>query len=116
VGASRTAKLLAKALDRVEARHRVTSPGSGLLFDVLLREALVEVQVELELRNERDRRRIRRAARRMNAADEVLARVPSIAAAAEEEPAPQPAAAEQRPPPGPPEWHPEHRLNSRGDL
>jgi hypothetical protein len=92
----------------------MTSPGADLSFDVMLREALVELQVELELRDERDRRRIRKAARRMHAAGILRARIPSIAAVAE---AAQRApgfgfAPAERPPPGPPVWHPEHRLNS----
>jgi len=112
--ASETAKLLAKAFDRVEARHRPSDPGADLPFEVLLREALIEVQVELEVRNERDRRKIRKAARRLHAAEELLSRIPSIAAAAEE-PGKRPgfgfAPAEQRPPPAVPAWHPDHPLN-----
>ena len=117
--ASDTAKLLARAFDRVEARHRLSDPAAELPFEVLLREALVEVQVELEMRGERDRRRIRKAARRLHAGEELLSRIPSIAASAEE-PGPGPgfgfAPAEQRPPPPVPEWHPEHPSNvPRGD-
>lgn len=71
-------------------------------FDVLLLEALTELRVEAGLLRQREHRRIRKAVRRMAAADEVLARLPGVAAAAE--------------PPSarfaPPGWHPEHHLNS----
>jgi hypothetical protein len=36
VAASGTAKLLARAFDRVEARHRLSDPGAELSFEVLL--------------------------------------------------------------------------------
>jgi hypothetical protein len=62
------------------------SPESELSFDVLLAEALIEVQVEVSMRMARDRRKMRKAAKRMHAAGEVLARIPSIAAVAEASP------------------------------
>jgi hypothetical protein len=91
---SNAAKLVARAFERAEARHYITNPDAEASFDVLLREALVEVQVELSVRRERDHRRIRKAVRRMRAAEELQARIPSIAAAAEAVPAERP--------PGPP--------------
>jgi hypothetical protein len=108
--ASSSARLLTKAFNRVEARHRVTNPESELSFDVLLAEALVEVQAVLSMRMARDLRKMRRAAKRRHADGELLARIPSIAAAAEAPPEEQAQAG--RPPPGPPAWHPEHPLNS----
>jgi transposase-like protein len=105
------AKLVARAFERAEARHRITNPDAEPSFDALLREALTEVQVTLSVRRERDHRRIRKAVRRMRAVEELQARIPSIAAAAEAAPAAAVTPAE-RPPPGPPAWHPEHRLNS----
>jgi hypothetical protein len=104
--ASKAAKLVAAAFERAEARHRITNPGAEPSFDVLLCEVLVEVQVALSVRRERDHRKIRKAVRRMRAAEELQARIPSIAAAAESAPA------DERPPPGPPPWHPEHHLHS----
>lgn len=108
------AKLLAKALERAEARHRIVNPGVEPSFVALLTEALIEVEVALELRDERDARRIRKAARRRNAAAELRARIPSIAAEAEAAPEARPGfgfAPAERPPPAVPVWHPEHRLN-----
>ena len=104
MGASKNAKRLARALERAEARHQITNPGTEMSFDVLMREALTELCVELDVRDARDLRRIRKAARRLNAAAEVRARLPGIAEAV-------------APPSGtggfgPPRWHPEHRLHS----
>ena len=102
--ASRDAKRLARALERAEARHQVTDPGSELSFDVLLLGALTEVRVEAALVRAREHRRIRKAVRRMAAADEVLARLPGVAAVVE------PSSGRF----APPEWHPDH-LNSESN-
>lgn len=95
---------MARALERAEARHRITNPGTEMSFDVLMREALTELCVELDVRDARDARRMRKAARRIQAAEAVRARLPGIAVAV-------------APPPGtggfgPPSWHPEHHLHS----
>jgi len=103
--ASRDAKRLARALERAEARHQVTDPGSELSFDVLLLGALTELRVEADMQRARERRRIRKAVRRMAAADEVLARLPGVAAVVE------PSSGRF----APPEWHPDHHLNSENN-
>src|SRR5512142_2159946 len=68
VGASDTGKLLAEAFERAGARFRVTDPDAQLAFDVL-REARDEARAELARRIERERRRIRKAARRIAEAE-----------------------------------------------
>lgn len=117
--ASGSAKLVARAFERAEVRHRITNPDAEPSFDVLLREALIEVQVALSVHRERDHRKIRKAMRRMRAAEELQARIPSIAAVAEASAADRARSGfgsgpAERSPAGLPDWHPEHPHNSDG--
>ena len=63
-----TSELLAKAFERARARFCVLDPDARLSFDVLA-EARAEARVELARRIERDRRVIRKAARRIAEAE-----------------------------------------------
>jgi hypothetical protein len=54
-------KLFTKALGRVEARHRITRPGTEVPFDEFIHDLAVEVCVLLEQRKKKKHRKVRRA-------------------------------------------------------
>jgi hypothetical protein len=106
-------KLLARAFARAEARLFVTRSGVQPSFEELLAEAAVELRAMVALRAERDRRGIRKAARRLRQGDALVELVEALVlpAGPDADPVPDGVPREWSGPPGPPSWHPEHRLN-----
>jgi hypothetical protein len=126
VGA-RAGKLVARAFDRAEARLAITRPGEQVSFDELLREVFTEIRVMVDVRAEKDHRRIRKAASRIHEGHglieliEALGRPPGPGAGGGPASGDPSRSGMVLPgkrlppqwdgPPGVPRWHPEHRLN-----
>jgi hypothetical protein len=124
-----TGKLVAKALDRVQARYQVTRPGVGMPFEEQIREAAAEACVMLGRRVEKKRRKIREAAAGLCADEAMRAAMGQLAVSgagcrsADAVPAWFSAFAdgisllpEWNGVPGLPRWHPEHPVNLGTDF
>jgi hypothetical protein len=119
--------LIGKAFARAEARLAITRPGEPVSFDELLHEVFTEIRVMVDVRAEKDRRKIRKAARRIHQGHGLIDLIDALGrppgpdtgdgaagpdrSASGTVPPGKSLPPEWNGPPGVPRWHPEHREN-----